>query len=177
MDAAAQNRLAQAIQTRLETAGVQVADLTTGAYLTGIAGGGFAVLTYILLFLAILTALVGSIGLAGTMSMNVMERTREIGIMRAIGASDRILMKMVLLEGIVIGLLSYIFGALLSFPISKLLADGISLAIFDAPSNFGMTPTGFLIWLAVVLVLSYLASIIPARNAARLTIREVLSYE
>ena len=96
-------------------------------------------LTAFLLFLAILTALVGSIGLAGTMSMNVMDRTREIGVMRAIGASDRILMKMVLIEGILIGVISYLLGALLSFPISKLMADGISLAVFDAPANFGMT--------------------------------------
>ena len=53
----------------------------------------------------------------------------------------------------------------------------MSLAIFDAPSTFGITMTGFVIWLVVVLVLSFLASVLPARNAARLTIREVLAYE
>jgi putative ABC transport system permease protein len=172
-----QDQISKDVQTQLDSAGIQVSDLTTGAYLTGVAGGGFAVLTLFLLFLAVLTALVGSIGLAGTMSMNVMERTREIGVMRAIGASDQILIKMVLVEGLLIGIISYLIGAILSFPISKLMADGISLAIFEAPSSFGFTPTGFVIWLGVVLVLSIVASIIPARSAARLTIREVLSYE
>ncbi len=109
--------------------------------------------------------------------MNVMERTREIGIMRAIGASDKILMRMVLTEGLLIGLISYVLGAILSFPISKVMADQISLAVFEAPSDFGFTLLGFIIWLVAVLVLSFLASVLPARSAARLTIREVLAYE
>jgi putative ABC transport system permease protein len=177
LTAADQDHLAQAIEARLKDEGIQVADITTGSFLTGIAGSGFNILITFLLFLAVLTALVGSIGLTGTMSMNVMERTREIGVMRAIGASDRILMKMVLTEGLLIGAISYVLGALLAFPISKLMADGISLALFEAPSTFGFTPVGFAIWLAVVVVLSFAASVIPARNASRLTIREVLSYE
>ncbi len=174
---AEQDQLAQAIQARLDREGIRVVDLTTGAYLTGIAGGAFGVLTAFLLFLAVLTALVGSIGLAGTMSMNVMDRTREIGVLRAIGASDRALMQMVLVEGLLIGLISYLFGALASFPISKLMADGISLAVFEAPASAGYTGLGFLIWLAAVLALSAVASLVPARSAARLTIREVLAYE
>jgi putative ABC transport system permease protein len=172
-----QDLLARGIENRLKREGIRISDLTTGAYLTGVAGGGFATLTAFLLFLAILTAMVGSIGLAGTMSMNVMERTREIGVMRAIGASDQTLIRMVLVEGIIIGLISYLLGALLAFPISKAMADGISYSVFDAPSNFGFTVIGFAIWLVVVVVLSFLASVMPARNAARLTIREVLAYE
>jgi putative ABC transport system permease protein len=177
LSAKEQDLLSKNVAAVLGAEGIQVANLTTSSYLNRVAGGGFAVLTAVLLFLAILTALVGSIGLAGTMSMNVMERTREIGVMRAIGASDRILMRMVLSEGLLIGAISYLMGALLSFPISKLMADGISFAIFDAPSNFGFTLSGFVIWLAVVVILSFLASVVPARSAARLTIREVLSYE
>jgi putative ABC transport system permease protein len=106
-----------------------------------------------------------------------MERTREIGVMRAIGASDGILMRMVLAEGLVICLLSWVLGSLLAFPISKLMSDTVSLALFDAPSDFGFTLTGFVIWLGVVLALSVLASLMPARSATRLTIREVLAYE
>jgi putative ABC transport system permease protein len=177
LSAAEQDRLAKAIETRLDAEGIRVVDRSTGAYMTDVAGGGFAVLTAFLLFLAVLTALVGSIGLAGTMSMNVLDRTREIGVLRAIGASDGILVKMVLVEGILIGLISYLLGALASFPISKLMADGISLAIFEAPASPGFTALGFLVWLAVVVVLSLAASLVPARSAARLTIREVLSYE
>jgi putative ABC transport system permease protein len=65
----------------------------------------------------------------------------------------------------------------LAFPISSLLSDSIGQALFGAPSKFGFTPIGFVIWLGVVALLSISASVLPARNAARLTIREVLYYE
>jgi putative ABC transport system permease protein len=169
--------LAKTIEARLRIYNVDINDITTGFDMSSTAADGFNVLTGFLLFLASLTALVGSIGLAGTMSMNVMERTREIGVMRAIGASNRILMNMVIVEGTLIGMISWILGCLLAFPMSKILSDTVSQAIFNSPSNFALTPTGFIIWLAVVIILSIMASVMPARNASRLTIREVLAYE
>jgi putative ABC transport system permease protein len=135
------------------------------------------VLIVVLLILALLTAMVGSIGLAGTLSMNVLERTREIGILRAIGAYDFIVLRLVIVEGLIIGLISYILGALLSFPITNLLSNIISMAIFKSKGIFAFTIQGFVIWLVVVIILSILASVLPARNATRMTIREVLAYE
>jgi putative ABC transport system permease protein len=172
-----QEQLGRAIEAKLSQRGIRVTDLTAGLSLSNTASKGFSTLTAFLLFLAILTALVGSIGLAGTMSMNVMERTREIGIMRAIGASNAILTRMVIFEGMLIGLISWLLGALIAFPISILLSETISQALFQASTDFGFTPTGFILWLVAVILLSALASVIPARNASRLTIREVLAYE
>lgn len=172
-----QEQMGREIEAYLSQYGIRVTDITTGRSLSNTAASGFSTLSSFLIFLSGLTALVGSIGLAGTMSMNVMERTREIGVMRAIGASNRILMRMVLTEGMIIGMFSWLLGTLLAFPISKILSDSISQALFDAQSSFGLTPTGFVVWLLAVIVLSVLASVLPARNAARLTIREVLSYE
>ena len=116
-------------------------------------------------------------GLAGTMSMNVLERTREIGIMRSIGAKDSVIMRTVIAEGLVIGLISFVLAVLVSIPITYGLATIISVTIFETPIKVVFTLIGYGIWLALVLVLSALASILPARNAARLTIREVLAYE
>jgi putative ABC transport system permease protein len=138
---------------------------------------GLNTLITFLLVMAILTAIVGSIGLMGTMSMNVLDRTREIGVMRAIGASDRAVMNLVLVEGGLIGLISWGVGSLVAIPISKMLSDTIHLAVFGAQADFAYTSRGPLYWLGLVIVLSVLASVIPARNAARLTIREALSYE
>ena len=135
------------------------------------------ILVVFLLVMAILTAIVGSMGLTGTMGMNVLERTREIGIMRAIGADDRAVMRTVIAEGVVIGMISFVLAIILSIPITYLLSTIISLAVFQSPIATIFTYTGYAIWLALVLVLSALASILPARNAARLTIREVLAYE
>ena len=172
-----QEALGRIIENRLKSQGYEIAEISAGLSLTEKTGNGLNVLVGFLLVMASLTALVGSIGLTGTMSLNVLERTREIGITRAIGASDRTVMNLVLVEGVLIGLLSWLFGALLSLPISILMSNAINLALFGAPAAFTFTPTGVILWLVVVLLLSVLASVMPARNAARLTIREVLAYE
>jgi len=177
MTAAQQKDLSTVVQDLLEKNKYQIGSISTGSRINQMSSDGFNILTTVLLVLAILIALVGSIGLTGTMSMNIMDRTREIGIMRSIGASDSVLFRMVLIEGLLIGWISWGIGALLSFPISILLSNGINTALFGATSSFGFSITGFLIWFAVVSLLSILSSITPARSATRLTIREVLAYE
>ena len=177
MDGADQKILASQIQDLLESNSVQVSSIVTGNRINEASSDGFNILTTFLLILAILIALVGSIGLTGTMSMNVLERTREIGIMRSIGASDRALAKMVLVEGVIIGWISWVIGAVLSFPLSVLMSNSITQALFGSPSSLNFSIFGFVIWFVLVTVLSFVSSIVPARNATRLTIREVLAYE
>lgn len=135
------------------------------------------ILVIFLLIMAVLTAVVGAMGLTGTMGMNVLERTREIGIMRAIGAGDGEIIRMVVVEGMVVGLLSWLLGLALSIPITYLLSTIVSLAVFETPITVVFTPLGYFIWLGLVIFLSAVASVVPARSAARLTIREVLAYE
>ncbi len=132
---------------------------------------------WLLLVMALLTAVVGSIGLAGTLSMNILERTREIGVLRAIGGYNSIVVRLVMIEGLIIGLISFLLAAAVSFPISTVLSNVITIAIFKSPADFTLSPNGFLIWSLLVAILTTVASLVPARNAAQLTIREVLSYE
>jgi putative ABC transport system permease protein len=165
------------LDDHLKSLGYRVMDIETGHSVLNSTSEGINMLTVFLLILSSLTAMVGSIGLMGTMSMNVLERTREIGIMRALGASDRAIMKLVIQEGLIIGGISWFLGSLLAFPMSKVLADLVSYALFSAPASFRYSTASFLIWLAAVMLLSVLASVIPAYNASRLTIREVLAYE
>lgn len=135
------------------------------------------ILVIFLLIMAVLTAVVGAMGLTGTMGMNVLERTREIGIMRAIGAGDGEIIRMVIVEGMVVGLLSWLLALALSVPFTYLLSTIVSLAVFETPIAVVFTPLGYFIWLGLVIFLSAIASVVPARSAARLTIREVLAYE
>lgn len=176
-DIESQKQLSQTLDTYFRDQGFRVSEVSAGLSSLETASEGLGVLITFLLIMALLTALVGSIGLMGTMGMNVMERTREIGVMRAIGAVDRVIMISVIVEGMIIGLMSWVLGAALSFPISALLSNIISQAIFNTPIDFTFTILGFIIWIFFVLLLSTLASILPAYNAARLTIREVLAYE
>ena len=97
--------------------------------------------------------------------------------MRAIGAVDGEIVKSVVVEGMMIGLISWAVAVVLSFPISFFLLRIISTAMIDTEMSLNITGVGFVIWLGVVVLLSVVASIVPARSAARLTIREVLAYE
>jgi putative ABC transport system permease protein len=172
-----QDAKAEELDKYLRDKGYKVRVVEAGSASLDSAVESLDILVVFLLVMAILTAIVGSMGLTGTMGMNVLERTREIGITRAIGADDRAVMRTVIAEGVVIGMISFILAIILSFPFTYGLSTIVSLAIFQTPIDVVFTYVGYAIWLALVLVLSTFASILPARNAARLTIREVLAYE
>ena len=176
-DDASQIKLAEDLDKYFRAKGFHVSEVRTGKSTLSTASESLDILVAFLLIMALLTATVGSMGLAGTMGMNVLERTREIGIMRSIGAVDSEIMRTVIVEGIVIGSISWLLGAILSFPFTYMLSTIVSYAIFNSPIDVHYTWLGYVIWLLVVLALSAIASILPARNAASLTIREVLAYE
>jgi putative ABC transport system permease protein len=172
-----QKALGTKIETRLKELGYHVSDVEAGRSITSTTASGLNILTGFLLLMAVLIAIVGSIGLAGTMSLNVLERIREIGIIRAIGASDRAVMELVMTEGLLIGGMSWVLGVLLSLPASSIMANAIIYSLFGATADFTFTPIGIGLWLVIVIVLSVSASVGPAKNATNLTIREVLAYE
>jgi putative ABC transport system permease protein len=172
-----QKRLSAQLDSHFRDLGFQISEVEAGGTFVKTVTDMLGIVTTLLLIMALLTALVGSIGLAGTLSMNVMERTREIGVMRAIGAHNRIVIRLVVVEGLVIGLISFALATLLSFPITSALSNIISYAIFRSPADFAFTGLGLAAWFGVVLLMSTLSSAIPARSASLLTIREVLAYE
>ena len=172
-----QEQVSKALDKILRDRNFMVNEVEAGLVTQSQSAKGINILIIFLLLMALLTAFVGSIGLTGTMGMNVLERTREIGVMRAIGAVDGEIIKSVVIEGGVIGLITWIFAVFLSFPISSFLLKIVSEAMLGSPMPLTYTYQGFVIWLATVLALSVVASILPARNAASLTIREVLAYE
>ena len=174
---ASQAQVGMAIDQALRDRDFRVNDVEVGSVTRAQTTKGVNILIIFLLLMALLTAFVGSIGLTGTMGMNVLERTREIGVMRAIGAMDGEVIKSVVIEAGFIGLITWVLAVFLSFPISSILLNIVSEAMLGSPLQLTVTYQGFLIWLAAVLGLSVIASILPARSAASLTIREVLAYE
>jgi putative ABC transport system permease protein len=113
----------------------------------------------------------------GTMSLNVLERTREIGVMRAYGASSRAVFRIVIVEGLVIGMMSWILAIGLSIPFSMILARAIGLSFMDYPMPASFSMSGIFLWALLVIVISILASFLPALRAVRLTVTQVLAYE
>lgn len=176
-DAGTQNRTLREVEDRYQRAGINTASSQTAAQLFGGANIAIGVLMSLLLSMAVLLAFVGGLGLAGTMSLNVIERTREIGVMRAIGATNRMIFSVVIAEGVVIGLLSAFFGALLAVPLSALLAVMIGQVMIQAPLKFAYSLPGLGMWLVLSIIVSAVASSLPAWSAVQTSVQEALAYE
>jgi putative ABC transport system permease protein len=126
--------------------------------------------------LAVIAIAIASLGVINTLSMNVMERTQEIGMLRSIGMTREQVGAMILAEAGLIGLaggvLGLVFGGLLS---------RIFLAAMNAMSGyrltFSMPIEGAVLSLAAALVISQLAALVPAMQAARVAVLEAIHYE
>jgi len=176
-DSAAQQKINDELMAAYEARGVQVTSSQLGAKFIEDQKSQTDILVYFMLLMASLIAIVGGLGLAGTMSINVLERTREIGVMRAIGASNADIQGIVIVEGMVIGIISWLISILLAFPITGVLTFGVGMAIATAPLPNVYGVTGVIAWLIFTLVLATIASALPARRASRLTVRDTLAYE
>ncbi len=174
---AAESEVVRELEKRFERAGMDVGVTTKVTEEMTEAQAMFEVIIVLLLLMALLLAAIGGLGLMGTMSINVLERTREIGVIRAIGASNGSVVKVFITEGIIIGVISWVVGTVLAYPLSLLLSNAIGQTFLNAPLAHTFSVSGALLWLGLVIVLSSLASFLPAWNAARITVREVLAYE
>jgi putative ABC transport system permease protein len=112
-----------------------------------------------------------------TMSINVVERLREIGVMRSVGASSPAIVAVFVTEGLLLGLISWLLAVPLSIPCAKLFNNVIGQTIVGFGLDFDYAVGGVFFWLAIVLVLSALASLWPALKATRVSVRETLAYE
>jgi putative ABC transport system permease protein len=136
----------------------------------------FAVVINMLLFLAVVMAMVGGIGLMGALSINVVERTREIGVLRAVGAKSSIILGMFVMEGVLQGLLSWLIVIPLSLGLAPLMAKVLGKTMFQATLDYQYSFEAVLTWLVIILIISVLASILPAQRATQISVRESLAY-
>lgn len=172
-----QVQVARDLEQHLESSGLRVSSFQTIAQQRAVTINQFNVILLFLLVMAFLLGTVGALGLAGTMSINVLERTREIGVMRAVGATGRAIRQIVVTEGALIGLFSWLVGVLLALPISRLLSDAVGVAFLRIPLSYTFSAMGALLWLVAIVFLASMASMWPARHATRLSVRDALAYE
>ena len=175
-DAASQSRIARDLTDRFSAKQMKVTDTITQRDLQKTISDSLGIIVVFLVIMAALLAAVGGIGLSGTMSINVLESTREIGVMRAIGASNGSIYQIFITEGVVVGLMSWVLGVILSVPLSWALTKSLGDAM-AFPLSFAFSPQGVAAWLAFVIVISVLASLLPAYRAARVSVAEAIAYE
>jgi len=173
----AQQTAARRLEERYERAGLPVLRSATIEDVRASNRNQINLIVSLLLVIAALLAVVGGLGLAATMGLNVLERTREVGVLRAIGASNWAVWRIVVAEGVLIGLLSWALGAVLSLPIGNMLTQGVGMAFLGTAIDYIFAPVGIAAWLVIAVIVSAVASFMPARRASRISVREALAYE
>lgn len=171
-----QLRIARMVEQRLEQRSVTVAFMQTVTEQRDQIASQLGILVTFLAIMGAVLAIVGVIGLTGTMTINVLESTREIGVMRAIGASHGAIYQIFIAEGVVVAVMAWALGALISYPMSRVLLTMLSRAM-GLPLTFSFSWEGVGAWFASVSVIAVLASLLPAYRAAQVSVRDAISYE
>ena len=166
-----------AIERSFEDAGVKIAESTLRSQLGRALAGHLFILIFILIVMSILMALVGIFGLGSAMAASVLERRRELAVLRAIGASNAAVLLTVICEGVFIGFLSVIAATVLSVPATMLIAKLVGTAMLGPWQGVVVSATAIPMWLIIVLLGATVASGYPARRASKMTIREALAYQ
>jgi putative ABC transport system permease protein len=166
----------QTLEQRFDTAGLRRITLQLTTERVRVLQGHLVVILAFLMVMAGLVVLVGGLALASTTSINILERTREFGILRAVGASSGAILRIVMAEGLLTGALSWLAAVALAGPLSIGVGDAAGQIFLRTSLEHVFPLYAPLAWLGMVVVISLVASYLPARGAARLTVREVLAY-
>jgi putative ABC transport system permease protein len=174
---ASQVDLIQRVRAELETAGIAVASSQLLEESRRVTEDHLLMVVEFLGAMGWVMVVVGGMGLASTMSLAVLERTREIGVMRAVGAKHGSILAMVQAEGLVVALLSWAIALPLSLPMSVALGEAFSRVMLRVPVTWIPEAGGVVRWLGVVVIVSIVACAWPAIRATRVTVAAALQYE
>ncbi|MBE0517287.1 MAG: ABC transporter permease [Methanophagales archaeon] len=149
--------------------------LTMGSMLEQI-GTVFSILRGVLVSIAAIALVVASIGIMNTMLMSVMERTHEIGVMKAIGAKSRDVLSLFLLESSIVSLVGGVVGCVLGVILARIISIAASSAL---GIEFGavIKPAVLIGGIAIAIAVGVLSGFYPARKASRMSPVEAVRYE
>jgi putative ABC transport system permease protein len=162
------------LERTLVARGIAVQYAMPALLLRSIIDDHVAMVVRAVLAMAGLLALVGFFGLGSMTAIGVAERTREIGVMKTLGASQLRILWIILAESLAVAAVSSALAALLSLPMTALINAHVAIG-FLAPPSFMISPLAYLAWPAAALIGSALACLLPARRAARLSIRQTFA--
>jgi putative ABC transport system permease protein len=168
--------VAGTVERTLTDAGIEVRSAASISRSEAISEGHLGPVILILLGVALPLGVVGVIGLASTMSANILDRTREFGVMHAIGARPKSVRRIVTAEGIFLALASLLVAVIPTLGLTALLGAGLGNLFFSAPLPYRISLPAIIIWTAVVILGAILATEAAGARAARLTVRDALAY-
>jgi putative ABC transport system permease protein len=168
--------VADAVDETLTGAGLEVQSAASVSRSDAISAGHLGPIILILLVISVAMAVVGGIGLASTMSANILDRTREFGVMHAIGARPKAVRRIVVAEGVFLALASCLVAVIPTLALTAIIGAGLGNLFMYAPLPFRISILAAGIWTALVILGAILATEAAATRASRLTVREALAY-
>lgn len=126
--------------------------------------------------MALISIVVGSLGIVNTLTMSVIERTREIGMLRAVGMTRAQIIRMVLAEAGLMGVIGGVLGVGTGVVLARILFIGMT-TMSGYRLTFVLPPEGIIISLIAAVVISQIAAIFPSRRASKVRILEAVRYE
>jgi putative ABC transport system permease protein len=168
--------VADASQKALADAGFVVDSSASVSRREAVTTGHLAPVITIVLAIAIVMGVVGAIGLGSIMGANILDRTREFGVMHAVGARPERVRQIVTAEGLFLALASLLVAVLPTLVLTVVLGAGLGNLFMYAPLPFRISIAGVAIWTVLVVLGAILATEAAAARASRLTVREALAY-
>lgn len=167
------------IEEEFKTQGVVVLQSESKNDMNEILQGHFIVTLRTFLIVILMIVAVSGFGLAATMNVQTSERTKEIGIMKAIGTNRKQIMRIITSESIFIALVSWLIAGLVGLVFSIAGVSVFSNNILNTPLSFKTLPfiSSYAIWLVLIFIVGYLASRHAAKRAAKMSIKNALSFE
>lgn len=141
-------------------------------------GSVLSIVEFVLIVIALVSLIVGAVGIMNTMYTSVLERTKHIGILKAVGASSGNILLMFLIESGVIGFIGGAIGAILGIALAYtigLIADGFGIKGFFSFESLDFL--GIFVILIIAFITGMVAGFLPARRAAKMEPAEALRYE
>ena len=159
------------IEQILDTRGIRVTVGLPSAELKTAMGAHIAVLISTLIAAGLVMGTVAGLGLSAMLSMSVIERTREFGILRAIGSTPKEIARLVVIESLAMGVIGVVAAIPLSIGVSTLLGRIVGMTAFQIPLPINFSGVGLAVCFIGLLILVIVAAGLPARAAARLPVR------
>ncbi|MCX8128856.1 MAG: FtsX-like permease family protein [Clostridia bacterium] len=171
--------LYQKTEDRLREAGVIIFQSESMEELLEVLEAHGTLIIVFFLAISIMVVVVAGFGLSSTMNVQVTERTREIGIMKAMGASRRQIKRIVTAESVFISIVSWLVSIILGIPLGALVAFvvGNIMVSTSLDVNYAQSYIPVVIWLVLTLTISYAASRTASKRASKMSVKETLAFE
>jgi ABC-type antimicrobial peptide transport system permease subunit len=168
------SRMANSLDDTLTRAGLSP-NIETEQQIVARNQNQFQVLTAILYAVSVIIALVGILGLFNTLTISVLERRREIGILRSMGGTGWRIARVFWIEGISLATIAWIVAVIVGIPAAYAFVSLIGAVLTPLPFTFAPVTLG--IMLVFILAIASLASFGPALSAARVRVSDMLRYD